>query len=310
MHKDLPKNIGLVFFLLCTCCIFLDCQKKPVTESNAIVSKKMLDAYTEVQYGNMPLIISVPHGGTAAPVAFPDRTCPGITIATDLHTIELVNAIDSVCKADYGFQPYLVISYLKRIKLDQNRDFPEASCSNTTLYRYWNDYHESIDTCIRKILAAYPQCLFIDLHGHGHTIQRLELGYLIGGNSLRNPSSIIPSSTSVYHLLQHNKTLSMAQLLSATNAFGTTMTNNGFETVPSAQIPAPGISDPFFDGGYNTDRYTNSAYPNVWGWQIETNYTGVRDSKNSYAAFAKAFLRSVMHYFSSNAGMQSSAFGK
>lgn len=310
MQKTTVKNIAGIFLVLLVFCAFSRCNDKNITENKSVVTKKMLDAYTEVQYGNMPLIISVPHGGTFAPAALPDRACPGITTVTDSYTIELVNAIDSICKADYGFQPYLVISYLKRIKLDQNRDFPEASCSNSALYSYWKNYHESIDTCISKIIASYPQCLFIDLHGHGHTKQRLELGYLIDGNSLRNPGTIVSSTTSVYHLLQHNNSLTITQLLTGVNAFGTTMTSNGFAAVPSAQIPSPDVADPFFDGGYNTQRFTGATYLNVWGWQIECNYTGVRDNTNSRIAFAKAFLRSVMQYYSNNAGMQPSSFGK
>jgi len=290
--------------------VFTQCRAKPGTEVKTVVTKKMLDAYTEVQYGNMPLIISVPHGGTVAPSSIPDRTCPGITTVTDSYTIELANAIDSVCKADYGFQPFLVISYLKRTKLDQNRDFAEATCSNNAIYSFWKNYHESIDTCISKIVARYPQCLFIDLHGHGHTKQRLEIGYLVNGNSLRNPISIIPSSTSFYHLLQYNNQLTISQLLTGPNAFGTTIGSYGFDAVPSQQIPSPDIGDPYFDGGYNTQRYTDAVYPNAWGWQIECNYTGVRDNHNSRVSFAKAFLKSMMLFYSANTGMQVSSFGK
>lgn len=270
----------------------------------------MLDAYTEVQYGNMPLIISVPHGGTMAPAFIPDRTCPGITTVTDNNTIELLMAIDSVCKSDYGLQPFYVTTYLKRIKLDQNRDFAEATCSNSALNIYWTNYHESIDTCITKILLNYPQCLFIDLHGHGHTKQRLELGYLVDANLLRNPAGIVPSTTSIYHLLQQNNTLTINQLLTGTNAFGTTIATNGFPSVPSQQTPAPYIGDPFFDGGYNTVRFTGPVYPKVFGWQIESNYTGVRDNKNSWANFAKAFLTSVMQYYTTNTSLQPATFGK
>ena len=270
----------------------------------------MVDAYTEVQYGNMPLLISVPHGGATAPASIPDRVCAGITTVTDNNTIELLTVIDSVCKADYGLQPYFVLTYLKRTKLDQNRDYPEATCSNAALYSYWATYHESIDTCINKIMSKYSQCLFIDLHGHGHTKQQLELGYLIDANSLRNPASIIPSATSLYHLLQQNNGLPIAQLLTGPNAFGTTMATNGFPSVPSQQTTAPGISDPFFDGGYNTQRFTGASYPNTFGWQIESNYTGVRDNKNSWIAFAKAFLQSVMQYYTSNTSLQPASFGK
>ena len=305
------KNIIIVFCVAFAGSHFSSCKKTTATTTaKTVPTKKMIDAYTEVQYGNMPLIISVPHGGTMAPAVIPDRTCPGITTVTDNNTIELLKAIDSICKADYGLQPYYVLTYLKRTKIDQNRDYAEATCSNAALYTYWSNYHESIDTCIKQITAKYPQCLFIDLHGHGHTKQRLELGYLIDGAALRNPPTIISSTTSVFNLLQQNAGTNIFQLLTGTNAFGTLMGNRGFVSVPSNQIPSPDTADPFFDGGYNTDRYTNSSYPKVWGWQIESNYTGVRDSPASFVVFAKAFLQSVMQYYTVNSSMSPSSFGK
>ena len=275
-----------------------------------IVIKKRLDPYTEVQYGNMPLIISVPHGGNDDPASIPDRACPGITTAIDIRTIEMANAIDSICKADYGFQPYLVISYLKRIKLDQNRDLPEATCSNNVITGIWNNYHLSIDTFITKIKAKYPLALFIDLHGHGHTKERLELGFLLTGNELRNPATINPASASVFNLLQQNPLLQVNQLLTGAHAFGTLMASNNFPSVPSQQDAAPLVSDLYFDGGYNTQRYCSSAYPKVFGWQIESNYTGVRNNQVNRVNFAKAFLQSIMQFYKTNTSMDPATFGR
>ncbi len=292
--------------------ILIGCKPdKPFIEApKDIVTKKKLDPYTEVQYGNMPLIISVPHGGTDDPSSIIDRTCPNITTVTDSRTIELANAIDSVCKADYAIQPYLVISYLKRTKLDQNREINEATCGNSAIATIWNNYHLSIDSFVTKILLKYPQALFVDIHGHGHTKQRLELGYLVSGSELRNPSSILPSSTSYYNMLLQNPFLSSNQFLTTPNAFGTLMANKNFPCVPSAQDPAPLLSDPYFDGGYNTQRYTSSVYPKVYGWQIESNFIGVRDNQTSRVNFAKAFLQSIMEFYSRNTSMQPSTFGK
>jgi hypothetical protein len=285
----------------------------PLAETHAledIVSKKKLDIYTEVQYGNMPLIISVPHGGVENPSTIPDRTCPNIVTSTDLKTIELANAIDSVCKADYGFQPYLIINYLKRTKLDQNREIVEATCSNSSIENIWKNYHLSIDTCITKITNKYPQVLFIDLHGHGHTKQRLELGYLVSANELRTPSTIIPSTTSYYNMLQQNLFLSSNQFLTTPNSFGTFMANRNFPSVPSAQDVAPLITDEYFDGGYNTKTYTSSLYPKVYGWQVETYLTGLRDSEANRIIFAKAFLQSIMQFYTINTSMKPTEFGK
>jgi hypothetical protein len=311
--KSNSKYILSAVLAAALCSLHISCKKNAdaVTEpTKDIVTKKKLDPYTEVQYGNMPLIISVPHGGTDAPAAIPDRTCPGITTGTDLNTIEMANAIDSVCRVDYGFQPYLVISYLKRTKLDQNRDLPEATCSNNSIAGIWNNYHLSIDSFVTKIIAKYPLALFIDLHGHGHTKQRLELGYLLTGSELRNPASIVPASTSLYNLMQQNTSLQISQLLTGPNAFGTLMENRAIPSVPSQQDPAPLVTDLYFDGGYNTQRYCSGANPKVFGWQIESNYTGIRDNQASRINFAKAFLQSVMQFYSSNTSMQPASFGK
>jgi len=311
--KNNGQNFILAVFVAALCNLNIGCKKNTnavTAPAKDVVTKKKLDSYTEVQYGNMPLIISVPHGGIDEPVSIPDRTCPGITTSVDSRTIEMANAIDSVCKVDYGFQPYLVISYLKRTKLDQNRDLPEATCSNSAITGIWNNYHLSIDSFITKITAKYPLALFIDLHAHGHTKQRLELGYLLSGAELRNPASIVPASSSLYNLLQQNSSLQINQLLTGPNAFGTLMENRAFPSVPSQQDPAPLVTDLYFDGGYNTQRYCSGAYPKVFGWQIESNFTGVRDNQNNRINFAKAFLQSLMQFYSTNTSMNPSTFGR
>jgi hypothetical protein len=301
------QKIALIVFLFVVAC------KKNTNTTDAvaakdIVLKKMIDAYTEVQYGNMPLIISVPHGGTVQPTTIPDRTCAGITTVTDSKTIELVYAIDSVLKADYGVQPYMVLTNLARIKIDQNRDFAEATCSNNNLSIFWNNYHYSIDTAITKILVKYPSALFIDLHGHGHTKQRLELGYLIGANALRNPTSINYTTSSLKNQISQYPPAQNNSLLFGTKAFGTMMGNRSFPSVPSQQDAAPLVTDTYFDGGYNTATYC--AYSKVFGWQIESNFTGVRDNPTSRVIFAKAFAQSIMEYYTTNTTMQPSSFGK
>jgi hypothetical protein len=311
MKTSKSNYILASLFLLALIFISAGCKKSnAAAPEKDIIIKKKLDAYTEVQYGNMPLIISVPHGGTDAPATIPDRICPGITTATDLNTIEMANAIDSICRIDYGFQPYLVICYLKRIKVDQNRDLPEATCSNNALNSIWNNYHLSIDSFITRIIAKYPLALFIDLHGHGHTKQRLELGYLLTGNELRSPAAINAASASVFNLLQQNASLQINPLLTGANAFGTLMANNNFASVPSQQDVAPLVTDLYFDGGYNTQRYCSTIYPKVFGWQIESNYTGVRDNQVSRINFAKSFLQSIMQFYSRNTSMDPASFGK
>ena len=105
--------VSLVFFMA----LLVNCKPdKPFIEPpKDIVTKKKLDFYTEVQYGNMPLIISVPHGGTDDPSSISDRTCPNITTVTDSRTIELANAIEQITyQYGNGIVPNSVLNaYLK-----------------------------------------------------------------------------------------------------------------------------------------------------------------------------------------------------
>jgi hypothetical protein len=307
------KTMSFIFLLTTfLLSILFSCKKSEdapfikYVDPTSIPSKKMIDSFTQVQYGNMPLIISVPHGGELAPTTIPDRSCANITTATDINCIELLQAIDSVFNADYAIKPYYVFTNLKRIKLDQNRDTAEATCSNQAIKKYWNNYHFSIDTCISKILIKYPQCLFIDLHGHGHTKQRLEIGYLTTADTLRNPININANTSSLKNIV--TPSLNILDLYIGSNAFGTLMASRNFPSVPSQQDNAPLVADEYFNGGFNTAKYCK--YANVFGWQIETNFTGVRDNVNSRNLFAVAFTKSIMKYYTTNTAMLVTTFGK
>lgn len=309
------RNVWYQMVVMGAMLFWLGCSKNKGVQAPgavivSVVANKKVDAFNWVQFGNMPLVISVPHGGTLRPDSIPDRTCPNITTALDLNTIELAQAIDSVFWADHKIRPYLVTTTLHRSKLDQNRDWAEATCSTNSKTYLWNNFHHYIDTCIQKALAVYPSCLYIDLHGHGHAKDRLELGYLIGATALRSSATLSASNSSLVALVgTSGKTIQ--QLLTGPTAFGTLINNQGFAAVPSNADPAPLASDPYFDGGYNTNFYTHvSQYPKVYGWQIESHYTPVRNTASNRANFAKAFVAAVLAHYNANTNTPSSGFGK
>jgi hypothetical protein len=74
------------------------------------------------------------------------------------------------------------------------------------------------------------------------------------------------------------------------------MTADGFPSVPSQQFPFPAEGQKYFNGGYNTKRYTSEAYPNVFGLQIETNMKGVRE-KESRPLFARSLAKNLHVFF-------------
>ena len=259
-----------------------------------------IEKWTELRVGNMPLVISVPHGGLMKPDSLADRDCADAITVVDSYTIELANAIDSVFKADYGYRPTLVICYLARKKIDQNRELTVATCGNTTLAKTWAIFHSYINDALTLANEKYGKCAYIDLHAQGHPIQRLELGYLLTPKALMNFDTqknigSLAQKSSLQNLLNINPALSFAELLVGANSFGTWMANNGFPSIPSNQDPYPNNGEKYFDGGYNTRRYTSAQYPTTFGWQIETNFKGVREVF-SRPLFAKAFCKNIVRY--------------
>ena len=53
------------------------------------------NGYVEYRAGNLPIIISAPHGGDLAPGAIPDRTCPDAVTLNDANTQALARQLNA-----------------------------------------------------------------------------------------------------------------------------------------------------------------------------------------------------------------------
>lgn len=262
--------------------------------------------WLECRVGDMPLIISAPHGGREAPTEIPNRTGSGITTALDTNTDELAREIERILVETYGIRPYVVICNLRRTKVDLNREINEATEGNPEMQRVWDQYHAYLDTALHTAVANHGRALYIDLHGHGHANQRLEIGYLLGRADLSYVYSgvnleAMSHKSSLQNLMRLHPTFSFQEWMIGDQAFGTRMADEGFPSVPSKQDPYPQLDELFFNGGYNTKRYTGANYPNVFGWQIEANSAGVRDTPASRTRFAQAFAKVIVQYLDQTA---------
>ncbi len=261
--------------------------------------------YIEYVAGNAPVILSAPHGGALAPSTIADRTaaaCGGAaTTVTDGNTAELARAMQQRFFARFGTYPHVVISHLSRRKLDPNRVQPEAACGNEEAAVALDEWHAFIEAAKSAVLKTTGKGWYMDMHGHGHTVQRLELGYLVTDAQLNLPDATLDASTA-YEGAASMRTVSLfspltfSALLRGANSLGTLYANNGFPAIPSATDPRPNGAD-YFDGGDNTRRHTcgGSATAfggvtggNICGVQIETNFTGVRDNAANRDRFGDA----------------------
>jgi N-formylglutamate amidohydrolase len=260
--------------------------------------------YTEYHPGNLPIVISVPHGGDLIPANIPDRTCNSAVTVSDANTIVLAQQIDSAFVQATGCHPYIVYCNLHRAKLDCNRNLADGACGNALAMTAWNEFNNFIETAQAAAQNQFNnKAFYIDLHGHGNPIQRLELGYLLYDDELALSDSVLNTAqyvgySTIQNLVSTNvNAYSHAELLRGEFALGTLFGNAGYPAVPSMQIPFPGTTTNYYSGGYNAANHTSYATNNtVNGLQIECNYTNVRDTYSNRKNFADSLVAVMINY--------------
>jgi N-formylglutamate amidohydrolase len=265
----------------------------------------------EYQVGTLPFVISVPHGGSLEPSSIPNRTCNNPVYATDVFTIEMAMEIKSYLYSITGCYPHLIISHLKRNKLDPNRNLADGACGNSQAETSWNEFHNFITTAQNSANQQFNnRTFFVDLHGHGNPIQRIELGYLLYDDELAQPDNVLNTNqyinfSAIKNLVYSNtNNYTHAELLRGQKSFGTLLTNRNFPSVPSQSIPFPGTTTNYYSGGYitvNHTCYTSGVAIN--GLQMELNYTGVRDTPSNRTLFVIAFSQAIIEFMNTHFNM-------
>lgn len=276
--------------------------------------------YIEYVAGNAPVIYSAPHGGALTPSEIPDRTagsCGGsATTGADLNTVELVRAMQARHFARFGTYPHIIINHLARRKLDANRTAEEAACGDAEAITALGEWHDFINVAKAAVLQASGRGWYMDMHGHGHSIQRLELGYLLTGAQLDLSNASLDANaayedTASMRTISESTPPSFSALLRGSSSLGTLYANNGFRSVPSTAEPGP-AGDTYFSGGDNTRRHTCGAEAtafggttagNICGVQIEANYTGVRDNATNRDRFGDATAVVLEQYLATHWGL-------
>jgi N-formylglutamate amidohydrolase len=266
--------------------------------------------YTEYIAGNLPLILAAPHGGTDPAPALPNRSYG--TFSTDLNTAELSRAIRTACFNRFGRWPHVIICRVPRTKIDCNREITEGAQGNPETEAVWNEYHHLIQMAKDSVSNNYGRGLLLDIHGHGHTLQRLEIGYKLSSATL-NKSSLSASDkdSSCVRELANRTRVTFNELIRGTLSLGTLLDLRGYPSVPSLTLPNPGkdgngVDNDYFSGGFTVDTYgTTSPNPGaINAIQIECNYTNLRDSLSNRAAFATALVDALTTYFPIHLGMR------
>ena len=261
------------------------------------------EKYIEYFAGNLPIILSVPHGGREIPSEIPDRSWG--TMVTDDNTYEMSKVLMDTMEARFGARPHVILCRLKRRKLDANRDSLEAAQENRFAHRAWQEYHYYIGSAKKEIESEFGSGLFLDIHGHGANPDgyydlRTWLGYLMPGSVLDRSDEELNTTensnkTSIRSLVD-SSSFSFIEVLRGKNSFGSLMDSLRFYSVPSKKYPGPEGSR-YFSGGYNTLRHGSRDGGMISAIQIEAPKPGIREDQQTWSKFASALTTVVDEYY-------------
>ncbi len=204
--------------------------------------------YVEYIAGDLPVIFSAPHGGVLEPAGIPVRTVgpcgPEVTTVTDANTEDLVRQIRTAFFSRTGHYPHIVINPLDRSRLDANRDIVEGACGNPAAAQAWREYHAFLDAARARVLADHGRGWYTDVHGHGHAIARLELGYELSATTLRRADAELDATLSFQtgssiRTFSQQSGLSFSAALRGPTSLGTLLASAGYPSVPASRTRRP-----------------------------------------------------------------------
>ncbi len=253
------------------------------------------DRYLEYRPGDLPLVLTSPHGGSLTPDSIPDRK-EGVT-SKDMFTQELTIALSDALFAATGQRPHVIMSHLHRRKLDPNREIKEAAAGQPAAERAWREFHDFIRTANTAAVSRHGFAFLVDMHGHAHPIARIEVGYTLNSAQLNRDDRAFDAgnliAVSSLRDLHARVGGSAADLIRGPRSLGTLLAERGYRAVPSRAEPRP-ENHPYFAGGYIVQVHTRAAdTPKVDGVQFEHPRDGIRDTaahRTRYAAAAAEVL--------------------
>ena len=143
--------------------------------------------YFELERGNVPIVLSCPHGGFKKPITIPDRE--GNTVP-DRNTLFFARRIKYLLKTK-NIKLYSLLSKIHRSKIDLNRPpgsisgFNQRSSEAREIHYY---FHNQIKMLAKECVSRFNRCFFIDFHGF--TKPREDYCDIIIGNIFSNTLDI------------------------------------------------------------------------------------------------------------------------
>jgi len=265
--------------------------------------------------GELPIILSAPHGGWEQPAGLVERDhgcsnstqctytheCPikddkncRITRVTDSYTRDLTLEVREELYNLTGAYPHVIIMELKRTILDANRDIYNGAYGVPEVEAVWTEYHRAID---QSKSAIQGLGIFFDMHGQSHDDGWVEIGYLISGSNL-DQGVLDPATTSIKSLAStvSERGVSFPSLVRGESSFGGLLQKHGYKVIPSPQHPTR-AGGKYYSGGYNTKVHGSRDGGDIDAIQIESHSSQRFDSalRQKYAHALACTMTSYMN---------------
>jgi len=253
-------------------------------------------SYVEYQAGNLPIVLTAPHGGYLKPKALKNRTW-GV-IGQDLKTQELARDLSQAIFAMTGRYPHVIINRLHRVKLDANRAIKEAAQGDKGAEQAWREFHAYIDEAKKAVVNEYGKGHLYDLHGHGHATPWLELGYALTASDLAKSDKTLRQQSyiakSTIRNLAVQKGVDFPEVLRGPSSLGGLL-YKWYRSVPGPIDPSPN-GKAYFNGGYNVRRHGSQQGGAIDATQIE-HHNAVRLTSSARQAYSVIFSKALLQFF-------------
>lgn len=131
------------------------------------------DEFVRIQPGDIPIVISAPHGGTKALPETPERKGEGLPTGSsgfftgrDGGTEELALEVARQLEERLDRKPWYVISSVHRKYVDFNRPV-EIAVEHDRARIVYDTYHNALKEACRIIRSEHETGLLLDIHGQG-----------------------------------------------------------------------------------------------------------------------------------------------
>lgn len=138
-----------------------------------------------IRHGNLPIILSAPHGGRMPIPGVPDRADKDkkqFAVVLDTNTDELALKAAAELERKLGASPYVVVAQFARKSADANRPADGAYESELAKPEY-DAYHAALASACAEVRKKWGRGLLLDIHGQAAEVDTIFRG-TAGGKSL------------------------------------------------------------------------------------------------------------------------------